>query len=194
MEAKDFIDKYIHELKRCLDKLDKREINQAINLLMRAYKNKRKVFIMGNGGSASNASHMASDLGKGTLKRVYDELEPRFKVYSLTDNVALLTAYGNDLSFEDIFVQQLRNLVEERDVVIALSGSGNSKNVIRAIKYAKKRGAFTIGFLGFKTGGKLGTLVDCAVIADTDSYGVSEDIQLVLDHIITSFIAKVKDT
>lgn len=67
MEAKDFIDKYIHELKRCLDKLDKREINQAINLLMRAYKNKRKVFIMGNGGSASNASHMASDLGKGTL-------------------------------------------------------------------------------------------------------------------------------
>jgi D-sedoheptulose 7-phosphate isomerase len=149
---------------------------------------------MGNGGSASNASHMASDLGKGTLKRVYDELEPRFKVYSLTDNVALLTAYGNDLSFEDIFVQQLRNLVEERDVVIALSGSGNSKNVIRAIKYAKKRGAFTIGFLGFKTGGKLGTLVDCAVIADTDSYGVSEDIQLVLDHIITSFIAKVKDT
>jgi len=192
METKAFIEKYIRELKRCLDDLDSKRIEQAISILLLAYKKGRKVFILGNGGSASNASHMASDLGKGTLRRVYDETELRFKVYSLTDNTALLTSFANDLSFDDIFVQQLRNLVEKGDVVIALSGSGNSKNVIKAIEYAKKRGASTIGFLGFNTGGKVGRLVDCAIIASSTSYGVSEDIQLVLDHIITSWIAKVK--
>lgn len=187
-----FIEDYIAELMRCLQALDKEKIEEAIEMLMEAYKKGRKVFIMGNGGSASTASHMACDLGKGTLARVYDEGERRFKVYSLTDNVALMTAFANDLSFEEIFVQQLRNLVEAGDVVIALSGSGSSVNLIKAIRYAKKCKAKTIGFLGFKTGGKLGKLVDCAIIVDSKQYGPCEDIQLVLDHIIISWIGRIK--
>src|SRR4051812_29454646 len=128
--AKEFIESYIAEMKRCLDELDIQKIELAIDMLMTAYKNDRKVFIFGNGGGASTASHMACDLGKGTLQRIYDSSERRLRVISLTDNVALMTAYANDLSFDDMFLQQLRNLVETDDLVIVLSGSGNSKNIV----------------------------------------------------------------
>lgn len=183
---------YIQELSCCLDNLDISKIEETIDILTEAYKRGRKVFILGNGGSAANASHMAADLSKGTLKRVYDEDEPRFKVYSLTDNVAILTAFANDLSFSDVFVQQLQNLIDKDDVLIALSGSGNSRNVINAVRYANKHGAKTIGILGFKTGGKLANLVDCAVIVQSVRYGPCEDMQLILDHIITSWLAQIK--
>ncbi|OGG00074.1 hypothetical protein A3D78_05145 [Candidatus Gottesmanbacteria bacterium RIFCSPHIGHO2_02_FULL_39_14] len=192
LSSQAFIDDYIRGLKESLDRLPRDKIEEAIGIILEAYKRGRKIFVMGNGGSASNASHMACDLGKGTLRRVYDEREKRFRVISLTDNVALMTAFANDLSYSDVFVQQLRNLVEAEDVVIVLSGSGNSINVVRAVKYAKKKGAKTIGLLGFKTGGKLAAMVDCAIIADSLHYGQCEDIQLILDHIITSWIARVK--
>jgi D-sedoheptulose 7-phosphate isomerase len=188
-----FISDYISELKSCLDDLDYGKIEESIDILMEAYKKGKKVFIMGNGGSAATASHMACDLSKGTLSRVYDFAETRFKVYSLTDNVAIMTAFGNDLSFEDIFVQQLRNLVEQDDVVIVLSGSGNSKNIIKALNYAIKCKAKTIGFLGFGKGGKAGKLVNCAIITKSKIYGPCEDIQLILDHIITLWLARIKD-
>lgn len=187
-----FIDDYIVELKHCLDVLDRKEIGKVIDLLLSAYKKNKKIFIMGNGGSAANASHMAADLGKGTLLRIYDEKEKRFRVLSLTDNVAYLTALANDLSYEDIFVQQLKNLLERGDFLIVLSGSGNSVNLIKAVKYAKKVGAKSIGFLGFKNGGKLASLVDLAIIVDSNSYGPCEDIQLILDHIITGWITMIK--
>ena len=187
-----YFKEYIRELKRCLDTLDTTHIQTAIDILTVAYKKGRKVFIIGNGGSASNASHMACDFGKGTLSRVYDDHKKRFKVYSLTDNVAMMTAFANDLSFNDIFIQQLRNLIQAGDVVIALSGSGNSTNIIKAVKYAIRRKAITIGILGFKTGGKLGKLVDCPVIADSTRYGPCEDIQLILDHIISDWLAKIR--
>lgn len=190
---KDFINGYIHELTRCLNSLDKVKIELIVDLLVEAYKKDRKVFILGNGGSASTASHMACDLGKGTLQRVYDNTERRFRVLSLTDNVALMTAFANDLSFDDIFVQQLRNLVETGDLVIALSGSGNSKNVVKAIEYAKSCGAITIGILGFKTGGKLGRMVDYSIIIDSNHYGPIEDIQLIFNHMIAGWIANVKN-
>lgn len=191
--AKTFIKSYFTEIKRCLDSLDTRAIELAIDMLIQAYKNDRKVFILGNGGSASTSSHMACDLGKGTLQRIYDNTERRLKVISLTDNVAIMTAFANDLSFEDIFVQQLRNLVETDDIVIAISGSGNSKNVVKAVEYAKFCGAKTIGLLGFKTGGKLGKIVDCAIIADSSYYGPIEDIHGILNHVIASWIANVKN-
>lgn len=191
-ELKIFIDNYFSELKRTIDELDIKQITTAVNILITAYNANKKVFILGNGGSASTASHMACDLGKGTLKRVYDNKEKRFKVISLTDNVALITAYANDLSFDNIFLQQLRNLVNKGDVVIALSGSGNSKNLIKAVEYARKRKAKIIGLLGFTTGGKLGSLVDCAIIAKSNHYGPCEDIQLILDHVIVSWLARIK--
>lgn len=192
-DSEKFINDYLDEIRSCLQKLDIKKIELAIDLIIEAYKNDRKVFIFGNGGSASTASHMACDLGKGTLQRVYDYSEKRLKVISLTDNVALITAFGNDLSFDDIFVQQLRNLVETDDLVIALSGSGNSKNVIKAVKYARSCGAKTIGLLGFKTGGKLGEMVDCPIIVKSNQYGPIEDVQLILNHLMASWFSKIKN-
>lgn len=193
LDPKDFIDGYLLEITRCLASLDKDKIELVIDVLVAAYKKDRKVFILGNGGAASTASHMACDLGKGTLQRVYDNTEKRFRVISLADNVALMTAFANDLSFDDIFVQQLRNLIETDDVVIALSGSGNSRNVVKAIEYAKSCGAITIGILGFKTGGKLGKMVDYSIITDSTHYGPIEDIQSVINHMIAAWIAKIKN-
>ncbi len=193
LDPKEFIEGYFQEINRCLALLDKNKIELVIDVLVSAYKKDRKVFILGNGGAASTASHMACDLGKGTLQRVYDNTERRFRVISLTDNVAIMTAFANDLSFDDIFVQQLRNLVETDDVVIALSGSGNSQNVVKAVQYAKSCGAITIGILGFKTGGKLGKMVDYSIIADSMHYGPIEDIQSVINHMIASWIAKIKN-
>ena len=190
---KSFIENYFNEVKRCLDELDVKKIELAIDMLLEAYKNGRKVFILGNGGGASTASHMACDLGKGTLQRIYDNSERRLRAISLTDNVATMTAFGNDLSFDDIFIQQLRNLVETDDLVIALSGSGNSKNVIKAMEYAKSCGAKTIGILGFTTGGKAGKIVDCSIVVPSNHYGPIEDIQLILNHLIASWIAKIKN-
>jgi D-sedoheptulose 7-phosphate isomerase len=188
----EFVEDYLTELKKALDRLDIKKVEQAIEMLMEAYREGRRVFILGNGGSAATASHMACDLGKGTLSRVYDKKERRFRVMSLTDNVSLLTAFANDLSFDDIFIQQLRNLLEKDDLLIVLSGSGSSSNVIRAVKYAQECRTKTIGFLGFKTGGKLAKLVDCPIIIQSNRYGPIEDAHLVLDHIITSWLAKVK--
>lgn len=193
LNPRNFIDGYLAEVTRCLQTLDKEKIELVIDVLVAAYKKDRKVFILGNGGAASNASHMACDLGKGTLQRVYDNTERRFRVISLTDNVALMTAFANDLSFDDIFIQQLRNLVETDDVVIALSGSGNSKNVVKAIEYAKSCGAVTIGILGFKTGGKLGKLADYSIITDSTHYGPIEDMESIINHLIASWIAKIKN-
>lgn len=193
LDPKNFIDGYLAEINRCLNSLDKEKIELVIDVLVAAYKKDRKVFILGNGGAASMASHMACDLGKGTLQRVYDNTERRFKVISLTDNVAIMTAFANDLSFDDIFIQQLRNLVETDDVVIALSGSGNSRNVVKAVEYAKSCGAITIGILGFKTGGKLGKLVDYSILTDSTNYGPIEDMQSVINHMIASWIAKIKN-
>lgn len=190
---KKFIRSYFDEVRHCLDSLDNKKIELAIDMILEAYKNDRKVFILGNGGSASTASHMTCDLGKGTLQRIYDNSERRLKVISLTDNVAVITAYGNDLGFEDIFVQQLRNLVETDDVVIVISGSGNSKNIIKTLNYAKECGAKTIGFLGFKTGGQAAGLVDCPIIVDSNFYGPIEDVHNILSHLVCSWIAKVKN-
>lgn len=187
-----FVTDYITEVKHCLESLDTKNLRLAISMLMHAYRMQKKIYIVGNGGSASTASHMACDLGKGTLQRVYDDSEKRLRVISLTDNVPLITALANDLSFEDVFLQQLRNLVVKDDIVVVLSGSGNSPNVVKAVWYVKKYGAKTIGILGFKTGGKLAGLVDCAIIADSMHYGPVEDMQLIINHLIASWIAKIK--
>ena len=187
-----FIDSYFQEVIKCIVLLEKQPIEQMIEMIMEAYRNDKKIYILGNGGGASTASHMACDLGKGTLARIYDRNEKRLHVLSLTDNVALITAYANDISYDDIFIQQLRNLVERDDVVIAISGSGNTKNVINAISYVKKVGARTIGLTGFNLGGKLAQIVDLAIIIKTDHYGPLEDIHMMIGHLVTASIASAK--
>ncbi len=189
MVKMDFTSEYFEELKKIFDNIDKKGIEEITDIIYKAYVNDRTIFILGNGGSASTASHFACDLGKGTLSRVYDHNEKRFRVVSLTDNVAVLTAYANDLSFDDIFLQQLRNLVHRGDVVIAITGSGNSKNVIKAVKYARDCGAITIGLLGFD-GGKVKKFLDKYVIVPSNHYGRIEDVHLILEHMITDYLRR----
>ena len=176
-----------------LDEIDLQAIEKIGEILSMAYKNERSVFIIGNGGSASTASHFACDLSKGTLERHYNMYEKRFKAYLLTDNVALLTAYGNDLDYQDIFTQQLRNLIQKGDILIAITGSGNSKNIVNAVKLANSLGAITIGFLGFD-GGEVKDLVDEKIIVKSNNYGIIEDAHLMLEHMIClSLKEKIKD-
>ena len=187
-----FIDSYFQEVIKCVVLMDKEAIQKMIEKVLESYKNDKKIYILGNGGAAATASHMACDLGKGTLARVYDAKEKRLHVMSLTDNVALISALANDLSYDDIFVQQLRNLVEGDDIVIAISGSGNTKNVLNAVTYAKKVGAITIGLTGFNTGGKLSQIVDLPIIVNSSHYGPLEDVHLMIGHLVSAAIAASK--
>ena len=186
---KKFVTDYFGELKNIFDKMRWKDIEDISNTIYKAYLNERTIFILGNGGSASTASHFACDLGKGTLSKVYDMSEKRFRVVSLTDNAATISAYANDLSFDDIFIQQLRNLVHKGDVVIAITGSGNSKNVVKAMKYGRECGAITIGMLGFD-GGKVKKFLDKYVIVPSNHYGRIEDMHLILEHLITDYLRK----
>lgn len=193
VDIKSVAKEYISELKTALELINLDDLQKIADCLLEAYRHNKKVFILGNGGSASTASHMACDLGKGTLKNVYNPREKRFQVISLTDNVATITAFANDLSYDDMFVQQLHNLINEGDIVIGISGSGNTPNVIKALSYAKQQGAITIGFLGYKTGGKAKAFVDYDITIQSNNYGVIEDLHLVLDHLLTTCLSHMKD-
>lgn len=189
-----FAKEYIERLKEGLDKLDIETIEKIVDTLLIAMKNKKQIFIVGNGGSAATASHMACDLGKGTLKKMYDPTEERFRVISLTDNTPLLTALSNDVGYENVFSQQLNNLITRGDILIAISGSGNSENVIRAIKLAQDYKAIIIGILG-ADGGKIKELTDYSLIYGEKHYGRIEDAGSVLSHLICSWIKeKLKET
>jgi D-sedoheptulose 7-phosphate isomerase len=145
---------------------------------------------MGNGGSAATASHMANDLNK--LAIVPEQ--PRFRAISLSDNVPCMTAWANDSAYEDIFAEQLSNFLDPGDVVIAISASGNSPNVIKAIRLAREMGAITIGFTG-KDGGQLKPLVDICLCIPSDHLGVQEDGHIILDHVIANALRlQTKDT
>lgn len=185
------IDEYFAELKQTIDRIDRPRILQAIHMLIQTYVSKRCIYVIGNGGSASTASHMACDLSKGTLR--YDILGGgRMKVFSLVDATSYVTAIGNDMSYEHIFSEPLRGVLEKGDTVVAISVSGNSPNIIEAVTLAKQMKVQTIGLLGFRTGGKLATMVDCAIVADSDDYGRCEDVHLMLNHVFTNWIARHK--
>jgi D-sedoheptulose 7-phosphate isomerase len=183
---------YLEDLKKTIDQIDPEKLQQIADIILKAYVQEKTVFVFGNGGSASTASHLACDWGKGTLDNVYDSKEKRFRVISLTDNVATMTAVGNDLSYDEIFVHQLNSLIRPGDVVVGISASGNSANVVKAFLYAKEQGATTIGFLGFMTGGKSKKFVDVDVTVQSNSYGIVEDVHLVLNHLLTDCLSYMK--
>ena len=160
----EYVQKYLDEIRRILQNLPQAEIARAIGILTQARIEGKRIFVMGNGGSAAMASHFACDLGKGTVR----EGKRRFKVISLNDNVPLLTAYANDFGYETVFAEPLASLAEAGDVAIAISSSGNSPNVLRAMDVARERGLETIGITGFE-GGKLKEKVDVCVIVPADS-------------------------
>ncbi|RKU38927.1 hypothetical protein C6496_05350 [Candidatus Poribacteria bacterium] len=177
------IQNYISHLQDVLARLTLVDVRCSIDAIMEAYHAEKQIFVIGNGGSASTASHIACDLGKGTSVPG----KPRFRVMSLTDNVATMTAWSNDVSYEDVFVEQLKNLVNPEDVVIGISASGNSENVLRAMRHAKDIGCKTIGWSGFG-GGKLASICDVNVIVDSDRYGPVEDVHLILNHVLHAWI------
>ena len=177
------IQNYISHLQGVLERLTLADVKASIDTIMEAYYAEKQIFVIGNGGSASTASHIACDLGKGTSVPG----KPRFRVISLTDNVATMTAWSNDVSYEDVFIEQLKNLVNPEDVVIGISASGNSENVIRAMRYACEIGCKTVGWSGFG-GGKLAEICDVNVVVDSNLYGPVEDVHLILNHILHIWI------
>jgi D-sedoheptulose 7-phosphate isomerase len=183
----EFVDDYILRIKRILDDMVrsdlKNKVNDVVEILVKARSDNKAIYIMGNGGSGSTASHFVSDLSKGTICPNF----PRFRAIALTDNIPSMLAWGNDSCYEDIFVEQLKNFLNPGDVVIGISGSGNSENVLRAIKYANENGGVTIGWSGF-SGGKLKDLAKYPIVVPSHYMQRIEDIHLLLEHLITSLI------
>jgi D-sedoheptulose 7-phosphate isomerase len=170
---------YIQHLKEVLDVFPHDQFNRFFQVLVDAYKNDKHIFIMGNGGSGSTASHWACDINKGCC------LGPgkRFKMLSLTDNIPTMLAYGNDLSYEDIFLEQLKNFFIPGDLVIGISGSGNSTNVLKAIEYANAHDGITIGLCGYG-GGKLLGLVQIPIHISVPDMQKVEDVHLIIGHMV----------
>jgi len=173
------INDYIKGLIDCLNLLSRQSIAEIVEVIYNAYLSNKQIFIMGNGGSASTASHFARDLRIGAAV----EGKPRVRATSITDNMAMITSLANDINYEAIFKEQLVGQLHEGDVVIGISASGNSPNVLQAIEYARENGAVTIALTGFG-GGKLKDLVDKAIIVDSRDYGQVEDVHLSLGHMI----------
>ena len=180
LSAYDPVDDYLNRLALTLGRICREEIDAVIEVLFQAWKARKQIFILGNGGSAATASHMANDLCKLTIV----DGNPRFKAFSLSDNAPLITAWGNDMDYEQVFSQQLVNFLEPGDVVIAISASGNSPNVLRAMETAREHGAVRVGFTGLD-GGLLKSQVEHCVLIPDEHMGRQEDGHLILDHVIT---------
>jgi len=177
------INDYLKGLRSCLDEISRQDIEGIADTIFDAYKKGRQIFIMGNGGSAATASHFARDLSIGTAV----EVKLRLRVLSLTDNVALLTALANDVDYGSVFKEQLVGKVNEDDIVIGISASGNSPNVLRAVEFARSQGAVIVGLIGFG-GGKLKELSNKCIVLSSRDYGQVEDTHLALEHIISYLV------
>lgn len=177
------IQNYISTLQQTIGQLPQSLIAEVVFVLQRARMQGNQVFIMGNGGSASTASHFVCDLAKNTR---YDGL-PHFRAIGLADNMEIFSAYANDEGYENVFSQQLINLIKPDDIVIAISASGNSHNVVKAVEEARKYNATTIGFTGFD-GGRLAQLVNINIHIKSNIIEHVEDIHLMLEHMIVRTI------
>jgi D-sedoheptulose 7-phosphate isomerase len=168
---------YLEELSTTIQKLPLPAIEHLVRVFLEAYENRRTIFLFGNGGSAALASHMTCDLGKGTIP----VLGKRLRAVALTDNVALITAWANDTRYENIFAEQLENLLQPGDVAFAISASGNSPNILAALSFARQAGAITAGITGFE-GGKMKSLCDVCVVVPSDNMQIVEDLHLSIAH------------
>ena len=170
---------YKTEVLKAIETVDLAKVNQAIELFKDARAAGRHIFVCGNGGSASTASHFACDIVKGAS---YNRGQ-RFRIMALTDQIATLTAYANDVSYDCVFVEQLKNFAEPGDVVMAISGSGNSPNVLQAVEYANSIGCRTIALSG-RNGGKLGPMAQLNLQASNPHMGRIEDVHMIVMHMI----------
>ncbi|MFN3331507.1 MAG: SIS domain-containing protein [Caldilinea sp.] len=178
-----FIRTYANELQDTLANLPWTAINDVVRTVFDAWTERKTVFIMGNGGSAATALHMAADLSKNTAVPGF----PRLRAVSFNDNMALFSALGNDTAYDQVFREQVLTYVDSGDVVIAISASGNSPNVLNAVTTARDLGATTIGFSGYY-GGKLAGMVDIPVVVPNHSIEQIEDMHMILEHMVTASV------
>jgi len=178
---------YKQSLNKLLDSIDLQVLEEIIKIIIQAYKKNKTIFVCGNGGSAATASHWQVDFG--FFVRYFTN--KRIKIRSLTDQVPMITAIGNDHSYEDIFVDQLVDNFEEGDVLIAISASGNSMNVVKAAEFANEKGGISIGLVGFR-GGKLKEVSQICLFTPNPEkqYGPIEDLHMIIDHILVSYLSK----
>ncbi len=182
---------YIADFKTSLDRLDIKQITKFINLLETKRRQHKTVFFIGNGGSAATASHAVCDLNKTVLgKDPQAASSIRFRAMCLSDNVPSITAIGNDLSYDDIFSEQLKNYSTPGDLLVVISGSGNSPNIIHALETAHQLKLETIGLLGFD-GGKAKDLIDHPLIVENSDYGIIEDTHMMLIHLVTRYFKEL---
>jgi D-sedoheptulose 7-phosphate isomerase len=180
------IDTYLIALQDVIQKLDKNDIYSVIKCLESVRQSGGRVFIMGNGGSAATASHFVCDFNKN----VSGKLDNKYRFISLNDNIPTLMALANDIGYDHVFTEQLKNYLEPGDAVMAISASGNSPNVVNALEYAKDKGCKTLALTGF-TGGKLRVLADYSIHVPVNDYGISEDIHMILDHLMAKVLCEV---
>jgi D-sedoheptulose 7-phosphate isomerase len=183
-DAADFSRGYCQYMTELLSSLDHDAVKQIIETFLEAERNNKHIFFIGNGGSAAISTHFACDLGKGTKNH-----RNRFRTWALADNLSTFTAYANDDGYEHVFSKQLENVLNKGDVLVCISSSGNSKNLLNAAEYARNVGARTVSILGFD-GGKLKEMSDVSLIVRTDKgeYGPVESTHAVINHLITSYI------
>lgn len=184
MEFRRYSSKYIARLQAALQSVDLDAVGSVVNVLAGARQDGRQVFTCGNGASAALASHFAADLAK-----MASPGSRRFRAVALTDNVPLITAWANDAGYREVFSRQLTNLFREGDVLVAISCSGNSENVIAALEVARARGGETIGLLGFD-GGSARPLADHTIWCGDSHYGIVEDVHYMICHIIANFLSR----
>lgn len=184
---KEYVADYRNRLLNLFDSINLDELEAIVETIVTAFKNGNTLYIVGNGGSAATASHIQADFS--FFVRYFTKFRPR--VIALTDNVPIITAVGNDTSFDEIFVEQMRGVFRSGDVLLSISASGNSKNVIKASLFAKELDGKTLCFVGFQ-GGQLKEICDVALFTPNDKgdYGPIEDLHMILDHLIVNFLSK----
>jgi D-sedoheptulose 7-phosphate isomerase len=180
---KEFIKKYIDKESQLTANISPKEFQEVIDILTDMYKKDKQVFIIGNGGSASSANHFVCDFGKNAVQK---KGQRRFRIISLSDNTEKITAFGNDVAFEEIFSEQLESLMNNGDTLIVISASGNSPDIIKACEFAEKKNAKIIGLTGF-AGGKVKDFADVNFIVPVESYEQIEDVHLMILHMIVSY-------
>jgi len=178
-----YLKKYLDELSKSIINSNKKQLEKAINLIVKKIKNNNTIFVCGNGGSAAIANHYVCDY----LKFFRDRTKYKPKIISLSSNLETITAIANDISYDQIFKYQAESLSKKNDLIIIISSSGNSKNIIELLKFAKKKGISSIGFSGFD-GGYLGENSNISININAKNYGLSEDAHHILMHIIMQYI------
>ena len=185
-DAKKFSSNYLNYLKQVIDGLDTGQIANFIQILVEAREEGRTIFFIGNGGSAATSSHFANDISIGI-----NDYEKPFKAVSLADNLPIITALGNDFGYEEIFYRQLKVMGKKDDVLVSISASGNSPNLLKAVEYAKSIGIITVGITAFD-GGKLKQESDHGIHVQTErgEYGPAEDVHMIMDHLVGAYLMR----